>query len=183
MANIKIISGMAMGWDMAIARACVKIGVPWIAAVPFKDQERTWAPATQEKYRELLGLSERVEVVNPGYWSVRKFLLRNEWMVDQVRNGVDIFAATGHRPGSLGGFQKVLLDGLNRFAIGVVQGLLDEMAEPGGAGTGGQVGSMLTLWNGKTEGGTATCVDYAQQHGVEVCNYWPQWIEWLREKR
>jgi len=38
----KVISGMALGWDQALAEACVNLNIPFIAAVPFKGQESKW---------------------------------------------------------------------------------------------------------------------------------------------
>lgn len=36
---------------------------------------------------------------------------------------------------------------------------------------------VLALWNGEP-GGTANCVEYANEKKVEVCNVWPVWERW-----
>ena len=77
-----VISGMALGWDQAVAGAALLAGVPLIAAVPFRGQESKWPEQSQLAYRELLAAAARiVEVCDPGYavWKMQK---RNEWMVD-----------------------------------------------------------------------------------------------------
>lgn len=79
-----VISGMALGWDQAVAVAALLAQIPLIAAVPFRGQESKWPAASQQVYRELLAASARViEVCEPGYavWKMQK---RNEWMVDHA---------------------------------------------------------------------------------------------------
>lgn len=78
----KIISGMALGWDMAWANAGIRLGYPVIAAVPFEGQERMWRNESKKDYFKLLDqCSEIIYVSDPGYavWKMQK---RNEWMVD-----------------------------------------------------------------------------------------------------
>lgn len=80
--NPKFISGMAIGWDQAVASACIKNDVPFIAAIPFEGQEGMWPHESKLKYDNLLEKAEDVIYVNdPGYkpWKMQK---RNEWMVD-----------------------------------------------------------------------------------------------------
>lgn len=77
-----VISGMALGWDQAVAEAALLAGVPVTVAVPFEGQELKWPPRSQAVYRELLAASRSiVYVCDPGYapWKMQR---RNEWMVD-----------------------------------------------------------------------------------------------------
>lgn len=77
-----VISGMALGWDQALARAAVDCGIPFTAAVPFREQPNTWPQESRDQYFELLGLADRiVYVCDDGYaaWKMQK---RNEWMCD-----------------------------------------------------------------------------------------------------
>lgn len=80
----KVISGMALGWDQALAQAAVELGVPFVAAVPFKGQERKWPEASQVRYWELLDRAERVVIVSTGGFSREAMETRNEWMVDHA---------------------------------------------------------------------------------------------------
>lgn len=76
-----VISGMALGWDQALAFAALELGIPLIAAVPFKGQERKWPAQAQSDYRKMLERAERVEIMceRP---SLEAMQIRNEWMVD-----------------------------------------------------------------------------------------------------
>ena len=78
----KLISGMALGWDQALARACVELNIPFIAAVPFAGQETVWPAASQREYRELCEAASDFIIVSPGGYSAAKMQIRNEWMVD-----------------------------------------------------------------------------------------------------
>lgn len=79
----KVISGMATGWDQAVAGACIVLGIPFIAAIPFEGQERRWPDEAQALYRWTLEQSEHVEIVSP-FPGVRAMQIRNEWMVDRA---------------------------------------------------------------------------------------------------
>ena len=80
----KIITGMALGWDMAWATAGIRLGYPVIAAVPFEGQESMWPKASQEIYFRLLSQCEDVIFVNPPNYAAWKMQTRNEWMVDNA---------------------------------------------------------------------------------------------------
>lgn len=79
----KLIIGMAQGWDLAIACGCVAIGIPFIAAAPFRGQEKVWPADKQKMYRLLCLQAEEFHVVNGGGYAPWKFLRRNEWMVNR----------------------------------------------------------------------------------------------------
>jgi hypothetical protein len=78
----KIISGMALGWDQALARAAHLLGFPWIAAVAFKGQESIWPKASQIAFHDLLSKATEVVIVCEGGYEPWKLQKRNEWMVD-----------------------------------------------------------------------------------------------------
>lgn len=78
-----VISGMALGWDTAVARAAIKLDIPLIAAVPFEGQERQWPALAQYDYRKLLTRAARVAIISPGGYSARAMQQRNEWMVNE----------------------------------------------------------------------------------------------------
>jgi uncharacterized phage-like protein YoqJ len=80
-----VISGCAMGWDCALAAASAKLGIPWIAAVPFEGQENRWPSPSQQAYTELLATAAAIVVVPPGGYSGRAMQVRNEWMVDRCK--------------------------------------------------------------------------------------------------
>lgn len=81
-----MITGMALGWDRAVAEACVSLGIPFIAAVPGPDYGSVWRPHQIERHAELLEQAESVTVVCP-YLDRVAMNKRNEWMVDRVDGG------------------------------------------------------------------------------------------------
>lgn len=85
----KVISGMALGWDQAVAGAAVALDIPFIAAVPFEGQESRWPFESQELYQYLLTMAERVHVVSElehgsSGEAAAAMQRRNEWMVDEA---------------------------------------------------------------------------------------------------
>ena len=77
-----VISGMALGWDQALAEAALEVKVPLLAAIPFEGQEASWPDEGQRRYREILAAAQEVKVVSQGGYAAYKMQRRNEWMVD-----------------------------------------------------------------------------------------------------
>lgn len=77
--------GMALGWDQAVAQACVDLDIPFTAAVPFEGQESTWPDASRARYARLLAFADHVQIIcDKDTMPVpRAMQKRNEWMVDQ----------------------------------------------------------------------------------------------------
>lgn len=78
----KVISGMALGWDTALAWGAYDLGIPLLAAVPFEGQESRWPQRSQKIFKELIQLADEVFVVSPGSYAAWKMQVRNEWMVN-----------------------------------------------------------------------------------------------------
>lgn len=80
----KVISGMALGWDQALAWAAMDLAIPFIAAVPFEGQQRAWPEVSQLWYDDLIKYADEiVYVCEPGY-AAWKMQVRNQWMVDNA---------------------------------------------------------------------------------------------------
>lgn len=77
-----VISGMALGWDQALAQAAKDCGIPYIAAVPFKGQEKMWPQKSQDYFNYLCQFAEEVVYVSEGSYQPWMMQKRNEWMVD-----------------------------------------------------------------------------------------------------
>lgn len=69
------ISGMALGWDQAVADACILLGIPFIAAIPFKNHGNNWPKASRDHHAELLKSAKKVE-------TCKGYIHRDHWMVD-----------------------------------------------------------------------------------------------------
>ncbi len=77
-----VISGMALGWDQALAEAAVAHDIPFHAYVPFEGQESMWPLQAQQRYQDLLWKADKVIIVCEGSFAAWKMQKRNEAMVD-----------------------------------------------------------------------------------------------------
>lgn len=78
----KIISGMALGVDQWAAEEAIKLGILFVAAVPFDDFEKKWPAHSINQFNYLLTQSSEIHYISePGYaaWKMQR---RNEWIVD-----------------------------------------------------------------------------------------------------
>ncbi len=79
----KVISGMALGFDMLLAIAALSVQIPLLAAIPFRGQESAWPKKTQHSYNQILNhkLVTTFIVCKGGYapWKMQR---RNIWMCD-----------------------------------------------------------------------------------------------------
>lgn len=92
----QVISGMALGWDMAIARAAVDAKIPLIAAIPFPQQADRWSEEDRWLWEELVGSAiEQVYMIDGEALTslepnkrrrkaIAALMTRNEWMVQRV---------------------------------------------------------------------------------------------------
>ena len=79
-----VISGMALGWDTAIAHAAIALNIPFEAAVPFIGQDSRWPSSSREIYAQLLEQADKYTVVSSGEYAAWKMQARNEYMVDSA---------------------------------------------------------------------------------------------------
>lgn len=77
-----VISGMAIGWDQAIACAAVELKIPLHAYIPFEGQESKWHPQDRARFDILRCQAEKVVIVCDGEYDSWKMQKRNEAMVD-----------------------------------------------------------------------------------------------------
>lgn len=94
-----VISGMALGVDQWAAQVACDLGIPFIAAVPFKGQEGMWPGVSKHDYRRLMKEAHEVVVVCEGGYSAHKMQLRNEYMVDRCDVLIAVWDGT---PGGTG---------------------------------------------------------------------------------
>lgn len=78
-----VISGMAQGWDAALAAAARHLCIPFTAAVPFAGYGKKYWPQTIFAFMDLCAAAQHVEIVCD-YPGTRALQLRNEWMVDRA---------------------------------------------------------------------------------------------------
>ena len=76
-----VLTGMALGWDLAIAHACDALSIPFHAYVPFPSQPALWAPEDRLIYTRLLSLATSITTCSPDPYASWKMDLRNRRMV------------------------------------------------------------------------------------------------------
>jgi uncharacterized phage-like protein YoqJ len=86
----KVITGMALGFDIAVAKACLIEKIPFIAVLPFRGQERKWSERDIETYHKCLEGAETVI-----YHSVKSnksaYIERDKYMVDMCDYVVGLY--------------------------------------------------------------------------------------------
>lgn len=78
----KVITGFAIGFDLLVADLCLELAIPYIAAIPFNNQEAYWSVYDRKHYNDLLAKADKIEVVNRGGFASWKYQTRNVWIVD-----------------------------------------------------------------------------------------------------
>mgnify|MGYP001212151880 CR=1 FL=1 len=145
----KVISGMAIGWDQALAEAAVKLGIPFVAAIPFKGQESRWPKESQKKYHELLArAAEVVDTSNGQPYHPRRMQVRNEWMVDNSDLVVALFNGTKGGTYNCVKYAKCKAARIKNYYLGILPALEDGDSYCGSTPWGGfaSVGSHFTEW-------------------------------------
>ena len=95
----KIISGMALGVDQWAANIAIKLHIPFLAAIPFIDQEKAWPASSQKTYHNLLSKATEKVIVCEGGYAAYKMQTRNCWMVDRCDKLIAVWDGT---PGGTG---------------------------------------------------------------------------------
>lgn len=85
--DTEVVSGMALGWDQAMAMACNLLSISFTAAVPFYGMGDRWPESSQEHLRGLLSVAHEVVIVSPGKYAAWKMYARNKWMIDWAMGG------------------------------------------------------------------------------------------------
>lgn len=87
----QVITGMAIGWDQAIAQAALDLKIPYLAYVPFEGQEKLWPPKSQIYYHYLLNQATATRVCSQGEYSAAKMHIRNQMMIDDCNEVVALW--------------------------------------------------------------------------------------------
>lgn len=78
-----VITGMALGWDTALAEACTVLYIPFVAAIPDEMQPSKWPQSSRDIYFNLLEQAYEVKNVSgSNEYHVSHLQERNEWMYD-----------------------------------------------------------------------------------------------------
>jgi uncharacterized phage-like protein YoqJ len=77
-----VISGMALGWDTAIAIAAIRRKIKLKGYIPFQGQDARWPAESRQRYRKILGRCESTVIACPHGYSPDAMQFRNQLMVD-----------------------------------------------------------------------------------------------------
>ncbi len=84
-----VYTGMAQGWDTAVARACVRLTVPFIAVLPHPLQAASWPYPDYRMHERLMAEAvQPVQVIGQGRDGYKA---RNMWMVDRAEMILSLF--------------------------------------------------------------------------------------------
>lgn len=97
-----VISGMALGWDQAVAMAAARLSIPYTAACPFEDMHVKWPEHAKHRFIWLHEQAQHVEYVSPGDYAPWKMQARNIWMVNRADKMLALW------DGSVGGTENCL---------------------------------------------------------------------------
>jgi uncharacterized phage-like protein YoqJ len=86
-----VITGMSLGVDQWAAELCLNMGIKFVAAVPFENQESKWPPHSQSRYHWLLNQASDRYTISPGGYEPWKMQARNEWMVKSCQHVIAVW--------------------------------------------------------------------------------------------
>ena len=78
----EVISGMALGYDQALAVAAIRLNIPVAAYIPCLNHSSKWPQASQKLYARILAKCSRQVMVTDVQYSKSCMQARNERMVD-----------------------------------------------------------------------------------------------------
>lgn len=102
----KAIIGMAIGVDQWAANICIKLGIPFVAAVPFRGQESKWPSSSQKIYKKLLDKASEIVVLSSATYAAGLLQRRNEWMVDNCDKLIAVFDGSAGGTGNCVNYAK-----------------------------------------------------------------------------
>lgn len=79
-----ILTGMALGWDMALAEAALLSDIPFAAYIPFEGQERMWPAKSQTLYRNLRARAAYEKIISKEGYSSAAMAFRNGALVEDA---------------------------------------------------------------------------------------------------
>lgn len=77
-----VISGMALGWDQALAQAAINLKIPFDAYIPCAAQDSKWPESSKIQYNALLAKAKGILYVTVDTYTPECMQLRNVAMVD-----------------------------------------------------------------------------------------------------
>lgn len=97
------ITGMALGTDQWFARWCIKLEIPFTAAMPTEQMDIKWPETSRKMFEKILAKASKVFIVEDQSKNIStKMQDRNEYIVDNSNRMLAVFG------GQLGGTYNCL---------------------------------------------------------------------------
>lgn len=77
-----VISGMALGWDTALAESALQSGITLWAYIPFEGQELRWPDDSRKRFGYIRDRAAKIVICSEGGYAPYKMQVRNERMVN-----------------------------------------------------------------------------------------------------
>ena len=89
----RVLTGMAQGWDLAIAEACIRGEIPFTAALAHPEPDATWPAAQRERFAAVLGRAAQVHTQAPAR-APGVHHARDRWIVERSDRLVALWDGT-----------------------------------------------------------------------------------------
>lgn len=82
----KMYIGMGLGWEQAMATACLNKKIPYVACIPCKEQDKIWLPANKAVYQNLVSKAASVHLTFNGTFEENAACMheRNDYIAQEV---------------------------------------------------------------------------------------------------
>src|SRR4051812_37772741 len=102
--SLVVLTGLGLGTEQLGAEAAALAGVPYVAVLPYPDQESVWPAASQERYRKLLaGAATTVLVQHKAPDSKQKaggaLARRDAWLAREAHEAIVVWDGNDDRVG------------------------------------------------------------------------------------
>jgi uncharacterized phage-like protein YoqJ len=130
--DLVVLTGLALGAEQLGAEAAIAADVPFVAVLPFPEQESVWSAPLQARFRELLDRAADVRVLTASKPASRTAVLgalarRNGWL---ARNADEAIAVWDGDDGPTAKLVRSLRDHIGEEEVWVVDPI--EAGSPGG---------------------------------------------------
>jgi uncharacterized phage-like protein YoqJ len=149
----KVISGMGLGLEQAMALAALELKLPLIAALPFDGMEKMWPERSQQLHRTILKDAANIHTITPSAFT--PFATRDRWAVDNSE-GVLIL------------WKNWKSD--EKYEETIKPKIITD-----------EVGNIVFTQVRDTNGILQRIVEYADDKDKAIYQLWPQWVTWNGE--
>jgi ribonuclease HI len=105
-ADLVVLTGLGLGAEQLGAEAALEAGVPFVAVLPYPDQESVWPEAGKDRYRDLLANAQSTVLLQARAPDTRQkagaaLARRDAWLVRHAHEAVVVWDGSDDRIGRL----------------------------------------------------------------------------------